>query len=192
MGERKVYILLSDTGTIFTRLIKLYTRQDYNHASISFDRTLTEVYSFGRKDPHNPFIGGFVKENTKNSLLRNATCQIYSCSVTEEQFQKMKQFIDEIESLSHLFRYNFLGLFAIVLNKQLNRDYAYFCSEFVATVLSKGSLVKFQKPLSFVSPHDLRQLNNFELEYQGRLADLYGQELVKRSYFQGSHSNILI
>lgn len=172
MGERKVYIVLSDTGTLFTRLIKLYTKKDYNHASISFERSLNEVYSFGRKRPNNPFIGGFVKENIHDALFKSATCEIYSCTVSEEQFHKMKHFIAEVESQQHRFRYNFLGLIAIVLNKQLKRDYAYFCSEFVAAVLYKGNLVEFQKPLSFVSPHDLQQLKNFHLESQGRLADL--------------------
>lgn len=175
MGERKVYILLSDTGTLFTRLIKLYTKHDHNHASISFDPTFTEVYSFGRKRPRNPFIGGFVKENIQNALFKNASCEIYSCTVTEEQYQRMRQFIDKVEYQKHLYKYNFLGLIAIVLNKQLNRDYAYFCSEFVGTVINKGNLVEFQKPLSFVSPHDLQQLKNFQLEFRGRLADLHGQ-----------------
>lgn len=192
MGERKVYILLSDTGTVFTKLIKLYTRQDYNHASISFDQTLTEVYSFGRKNPRNPFIGGFVKENTRNTLFKNATCQIYSCSVTEEQFLKMRQFIDDIESRKHLFRYNFLGLLAFVVNKPLNRENAYFCSEFVASVLNKGSLTEFQKPFSSIAPHDLQHLKNFELEFEGRFADLHGQDFKKKGYFQDSPFNILI
>ncbi|MED4476449.1 hypothetical protein [Oceanobacillus caeni] len=44
MTERKVYILLTDTGTFFTKLIKLYTKKPYNHASISFDSELSEVY----------------------------------------------------------------------------------------------------------------------------------------------------
>lgn len=173
MGERKIYLLLSDTGTMFTRLIKLYTKKDYNHASISFDQNFTEVYSFGRKRPRNPFVGGFVKENIREALFKNATCAIYSCYVSETQFQKMKSFLNEIESQKHLYRYNFLGLIAFVMKKQLNRDYAYFCSEFVATVLSKGEVVDFHKPLSFVSPNDLWQVEKFQLEYEGKLAHLH-------------------
>ncbi|MDU5946686.1 MAG: hypothetical protein E6Z15_06375, partial [Paenibacillus macerans] len=45
-GERSVYILLTNTGTLFTRVIKGYTGAPYNHASISFDRELSELYSF--------------------------------------------------------------------------------------------------------------------------------------------------
>ena len=46
---KKVYILLTDTGTLFTKSIKTYTKAPYNHASISFDVGLEELYSFGRK-----------------------------------------------------------------------------------------------------------------------------------------------
>ena len=54
MIEKKIYILLTDTGTLFTNLIKLYTKKPYNHASISFDSKLSEVYSFGRKTARKP------------------------------------------------------------------------------------------------------------------------------------------
>ena len=71
MTEKKVYILLTDTGTLFTKLIKLYTKKPYNHASISFDLELLEVYSFGRKTARNPFIGGFVKEDVNKGYPAN-------------------------------------------------------------------------------------------------------------------------
>ena len=32
---RKVYIVLSQTGTILSRILKLYTRAPYNHCSIA-------------------------------------------------------------------------------------------------------------------------------------------------------------
>lgn len=62
MTEKQVYILLTNTGSLLTKLIKIYTKKPYNHASIAFDRNLSEVYSFGRKAARNPFIGGFVKD----------------------------------------------------------------------------------------------------------------------------------
>ena len=58
MIEKKIYILLTDTGTLFTNLIKLYTKKTYNHASISFDSELSEVYSFGRKTAKTHLLAG--------------------------------------------------------------------------------------------------------------------------------------
>ena len=63
MSEKAIYILLTDTGTWFSRAIKLYTGAPYNHASIALDEELNELYSFGRKVYTNPFSAGFVQEH---------------------------------------------------------------------------------------------------------------------------------
>ena len=62
MRDKYIYILLTDTGTWFSKLVKFYTKAPYNHASISLDDNLEELYSFGRKVYFNPLSAGFVKE----------------------------------------------------------------------------------------------------------------------------------
>jgi hypothetical protein len=165
--ERKVYLILTDTGTLFTRMIKWYTKKPYNHASLSFDPLLLETYSFGRKRPRNPFIGGFVKESMDTGLFKRAQCAIYSCSITESQYRKMNDFIRKIEKQKEQYRYNFLGLLVIPFNKTLQREHAYFCSQFVATVLSEGQVIQCPKSLSHMTPYDLQQQPCFQLIYQG-------------------------
>ena len=54
---KKVYIVLTQTGTILSRAVKLYTGKQYNHASIALDEELEELYSFGRVNPYNAFVG---------------------------------------------------------------------------------------------------------------------------------------
>lgn len=171
MIAKKGYILLTDTGTLFTKLIKLYTKQTYNHASIAFDSQLSGVYSFGRKNVRNPFIGGFVKEDIHSSLFHHAKCAIYSFEVTEEQFDKMKHYIQDIEAKKEAYRYNFLGLFGFVLNKPIEREKAFFCSQFVVSVLKEGDTFAFEQTLHLVAPHDLQNASNLQLVYQGTLKD---------------------
>lgn len=180
MSNMKVYILLTDTGTLFSRTIKLYTRKQYNHASISFDGNLTQVYSFGRKNPRNPFIGGFIKEQINEGLLFNATCAIYSLTIKEADYYRMKQFIEKIEAQKEYYHYNLIGLFAIIINKKLERRNAFFCSEFVASVLKQGEGIEFNSPTSLVTPSDLYVAANFELVFQGRLRD-YNKERINQS-----------
>ncbi|MDI7742755.1 hypothetical protein QMK38_12150 [Lysinibacillus fusiformis] len=172
MERKKLYLLLTDTGTVFTRMIKLYTKKPYNHASIVFDEYFNEVYSFGRKRPRNPFIGGFVNEDVRQGLFKNARCAIYSFEVSDMQVEKMKTFINEIEMEKHLYRYNLLGLITFIINKPYQRKRAYFCSEFVAQVLNEGGISEIQKPISLVSPNDLQNMNNLQLEFEGHLAEL--------------------
>src|SRR3954453_12785465 len=135
MGEKEIYLLLTDTGTILTRLIKSYTKKPYNHASIVFDTELVEVYSFGRKTAKNPYIGGFVREDIHSILFKQADCAIYSLTITNDEFQKMYQYIQEIAAQKEYYRYNFIGLFGVPFNKPIKRKNAFFCSQFVASVL---------------------------------------------------------
>ena len=66
---KKIYIMLTFTGTTLSRVIKIYTRNDYSHASIALDPELSECIVFGRKKPRNPFIGGFIKEKIDDGVL---------------------------------------------------------------------------------------------------------------------------
>lgn len=182
MERKKIYLLLTDTGTMFTRMIKLYTKKPYNHASIVFDEDFKEVYSFGRKRPRNPFIGGFVNEDVRQGLFKNARCAIYSFDATEDQIQKMRNFIKSIEMEKHLYRYNLLGLITFVINKPYQRKRAYFCSEFVAKALNEGEIIHFHKPISLVSPHDLQSIENLQLEFEGQLEHLLAKDMVKNVY----------
>ena len=183
MTDKKGYILLTNTGTLFTKLIKLYTKKTYNHASFALDADLTEVYSFGRKSTRNPFIGGFVKEDMKTSLFNQADCAIYSFEVSEDQIEKMKHYIQEIEAAKKQYRYNFIGLFGFIFNKPINRKKAFFCSQFVASVLEEGKITDFEKPLSLIAPNDLQKLSNLHLVYQGKLKDYTNRNVDEKARF---------
>ncbi|MGN8646753.1 hypothetical protein ACTNEO_12660 [Gracilibacillus sp. HCP3S3_G5_1] len=169
MTETKVYILLTDTGSLFTKLIKRYTKKPYNHASLSFDSELSEVYSFGRKKIGNPFNAGFVKEDVKEGLFKQADSAIYSLTVTNVQMEKMSSYIKEIEAQKECYRYNFLGLFGFLLDKPIIRERAFFCSQFVATVLKKCNVIHFEKPVSLIAPNDLQEVSELQLVYEGKL-----------------------
>lgn len=169
MTEKKVYIILTDTGTLFTRCIKLFTRKPHNHASISFDPQLKEVYSFGRRKPSNPFVGGFVKENVQHDFFRKSRCIIYSITVTETQYEKMKRKIEQMEKEQRNYRYNLLGLLFILFKIPYNRENAYFCSQFVASILHESGVLFFNKPPCLITPYDLLDEYNMQRVYEGRL-----------------------
>lgn len=165
----EVYIILTDTGTIFTRLLKMFTKHSLNHASISFSNHLEDTYSFGRKSHYNPFIGGFVKENMNGKLFEQATCAIYSCSISESAYTQMLEVVQEMERQQQNYKYNFIGLFGVLFNKRINRENAYFCSEFVATILNRGGISCKNKPACLVKPNDLIESENVRFVYEGKL-----------------------
>jgi len=168
MAKKKVYIIFTDTGTLFTKLIKLYTKKPLNHVSISFDKQLTNIFSFGRKKPYNPFIGGFVRERIAEGLFKKARCEIYSYSLSEAEYEQMQTKVRQIEEKKELYKYNFLGLIAIMLKYNLKRKNAFFCSQFVATILNEKKGILEKSP-SQCTPQDLLAVNKLELVYKGNL-----------------------
>jgi len=171
MEERTIYFLFTDTGTYLARVINYCTKQSLIHVSIAFDHELKEVYSFGRKRPHNPFIGGFVKEDINSDFLRDAACAIYSYTLSDHECEKVLQNIKAIEARKHLYKYNFLGLFGVLLRIEFEREHALFCSQFVATVLHNVKSFQVEKPHCLVTPADIRNLSGLQLVYEGKLGD---------------------
>ncbi|AOZ92182.1 hypothetical protein [Paenibacillus crassostreae] len=167
--EHEVYVLLTDTGTLLTRTIKWFTKDPLNHASIAFDRELTEVYSFGRKNPHNPFFGGFIKEDMNGKLFRHATCAVYCCKVTSIEYQHIRRQILHMERNQEQYKYNLIGMFALLLNIQIKRDHAYFCSQFVASVFETSGVHLVNKSCLLATPGDLVHAPDLQLMYEGKL-----------------------
>ncbi|WP_047980254.1 hypothetical protein [Ornithinibacillus contaminans] len=174
--EKDIYIVLTNTGTLFTRFIRLFTRQPLNHASISFTKELCSTYSFGRKRANNPFIGGFVKEDTAGKLFRRADCAIYKVPVSMQQYKNMREFVQKIERDQCYYKYNLVGLVGVLFNRTIDTKNAYFCSQFVAAVLTSGGIAVTNKPESLVKPSDFMGYEGSQLIHQGKLSDFVNQQ----------------
>ena len=171
-----VYLLLTDTGTIFSTAIKKYTRKPYNHASLALDQQLTEVYSFARKKVYNPFIGGFVQEDVTKHLLNEALCEIYCLTITPLQYEHLQLILEQFERDKEQYKYNLLGVLAIPLRRNIYRENAYFCSQFVAYVIGEAGISLIDKPTYLITPDDFRQCEQVELIYEGKVQDYLIQE----------------
>lgn len=172
--NREVYIMLSQTRTYFARLIKLYTREPYAHASIAFDEDLEEMYSFARLRPKNPFITGFVEEDITSGVFGACTetsCCVYSLKVTEEQYARLKSEVEIFKKNRNKYSYNFLGIAGVMIHKPINSENRYFCSQFVAYILDKGGINLFNKDSGLVRPFDIRVCPKLKKVYQGKLID---------------------
>ena len=89
---KKIYIVLTYTGTILAKIVKVYTRREFSHVSIALDEDLTEMYSFGRLNPYNPFLGGFVQEGVGKGTFKRfkkTKARVYSLQVNDDQYIKV-------------------------------------------------------------------------------------------------------
>jgi len=173
-ADHSVFILLTNTGTLFTKVIQTYTKAPYNHASISFNRELSELYSFGRKHPNNPLNGGFVKEDIKTgtySKYPNTTCVIYEIKVSEREIVKMQRVLQVFIQKHQKYLYNILGVIGIALKEPVEFSNSYFCSQFVAEILERSGIKIWNKLPALVTPDDFRKSDRLHLIYEGKLSD---------------------
>ncbi|MCQ6277234.1 hypothetical protein JMM81_20375 [Bacillus sp. V3B] len=176
MRQRNIYILLTDTGTWFSRMIKCYTKAPYNHASISLDENLEELYSFGRKVYYNPLSAGFVKEGVDRGVFlykKNTKCIIYKMVVSELQYDIILKSIAQFKYFEDQYRYNLLGVMGIAMNKRIIRKNAFTCSQFVASVLVASGIHVFEKYIELITPNDITKIPQLQLIYEGKLRDYH-------------------
>ena len=167
---RKVYIVLTYTGTILSRLVRGYTGKEYAHVSLALDKELKEMYSFGRLNPYNPFIGGFVHESIDYGTFKRfykTKTKIYSLEVNDEQFNKIKDIINDINENKNEYHFNIIGIFLAAVNLHLKRERYFYCAEFVKYVLDNSDL-KVDLP-DVVRPDDFNKLKNIKEIYTGVL-----------------------
>ena len=172
MNNRSIYIVLSQTGTVFSRILKLFTRAEYNHASISLNSTLENMYSFGRVNPYNPFVGGFVEEG-KNlgtfKRFKNTKALVLQIKVSEETYNNLNYYINYFIKHKPEFHYNYLGVLMACFKKNVAPQNRFYCSQFVRTCLSRFNVDNSKDLPKIIKPIDFLKLNNKNIVYIGFL-----------------------
>ena len=178
---RTVYIVISQTGTMLSMILKALTKAEYNHASISLDPKLDTMYSFGRLNPYNPFVGGFVTESPRYGTFKRfskTTAIVLSMNVSEEQYAMLEQKLESMCANKKKYHYNYLGLFLAGIHIPYKQKRCYYCSEFVKEMLVRSNIRGAKdidpivKPIHFLHLPDTAQI------YHGKLCD-YGKEEEK-------------
>ena len=174
-----IYLVMSQTGSVLSRTIKLVTNKEFNHISLSLDDSLEKMYSFGRKYPNNPFIGVFVVEGiNKGTFLRfsDTKCRVIRINVTDSQYELLCSNIGDMISNKDKYKYNFLGLCLAALNISVTFDNKFYCSEFIRYILSLSDVDVSSIP-DIAHPLDFMNMDN-NIVYEGLLSD-YSKERVK-------------
>lgn len=167
---RKIYIILTYTGTILSKIIKCYTGDEFSHVSIALDPELERMYSFGRLNPYNPFYGGFVHEGVDIGTFRRFSrtrARVYSLEITDEQYEKIENTIMYIKKSRKSYKFNLLGLFAVGFHIKIRYDKSFYCAEFVKYLLDQAK-IEISLP-ELVRPESFKKLENLKLEYDGLL-----------------------
>ena len=178
---KKIYIVTTFTGTLLSCLIRNISKTPYAHVSIALNEYLRPMYSFGRLNPKTPIFAGFVEENINERLYAirtNTMCRVYSLMVTERQYEKLKENIDNVSINRKQYVYDVKALVYLSVNKPRKKDYKYVCSHFVADMLKRSEINILDKEPHQVRPNDFYDLCDLELEYEGLLSNYYEKDKV--------------
>ena len=166
-GERYIYIALLCYPDIVSRVFRVFTKCEYNHASIGVSESNGGFYSYVTK--------GFRKEQPLQHPTfkqHEVPCKLYRLRITDEVYQVTKTTLEEHEKKAHKFKYNYLGLFLCLLRIVWPMKNRYFCSQFVSEILSEVGAVPLEKHSALYLPGDFTRMRELELFYTGFLSQL--------------------
>lgn len=167
-----IYIVLTQTGTILSQILKKFTGAKYNHVSIATDKDLTNMYSFGRLHAYNPFVAGFVKESTESGTFKRfkkTEAMILTVKVSDEQYHKICNYLNSLYNHKKAFGYNYKGVFMAFFGKVHAARNRFYCSEFVKNALVKAKIVSAEEFPAITQPIFFSQLFD-DVIYKGRLS----------------------
>lgn len=172
--KRKIYIVLSQTGTILSRILKTLSGDAYNHASIALDVELNDMFSFGRKNPYNPWVGGFVKESLYSGTFKRfkaTQAVIIELETDADKYEAAKKQVKNMYINRKNYNYNVKGLFAAFFGKTCRQENHFYCSEFVNDVLVKNNIIKADMFSGIIHPIDFLKIPQSKIIYTGMLAE---------------------
>lgn len=167
----EVYIILTKIGTILSNIIKIIKRHKYTHVSISLDRELSLMYSFGRLNPYIAFWGGFVHESIKWGTFKrfkNTKCVVLKLIVSDDEYHKLEELIEYFKENHKDYGFNVLGLIYILFNKRRKHEKKFYCAEFVKYMLDEAK-IKHNLP-DIVTPQDFFNISPLVV-YDGKLSE---------------------
>ncbi|MGN1166941.1 MAG: hypothetical protein ACI4S2_11015 [Lachnospiraceae bacterium] len=136
---RTVTILLTRYSDWFGKFICGISKYKYSHTSISIDEAEEIFYSFNYK--------GFVIEKPKKkrvkSRLNGSVC--IRIQVPDDNYEIIKQEIEHFVSNREIYTYSRIGVIFCLLHIPFKFKNQYFCSQFVAEILSQAGVVELKK-----------------------------------------------
>jgi hypothetical protein len=174
-ATERVWVLLFNSSTMASRVIKAWTGDTYTHAVLSLDRNMEKMYSFGISE-HG---AGFLVEKLEDYGL-DSPYSIYEALITKSELARVHSILDQFAN-SRETSYNLIGTVHAALT---GKDYksssdALYCSQFVRHVLEQAGAARlFGKKLQSdtyglaMKPYDFARAPGFRFVRRGVVSQL--------------------
>lgn len=168
--SKALYVLLTDTGTSFSKIAKMITGQPYNHVSIMLTPSFDEVYTYNLTTTANGLSGGLLKEDQQG--LHNSSYSLYKISITNKGYEQVKTLIYSLSDDITQTSYSRLGLVNAIFQKDIFKTAkeAMICSQFVTEVLRAAGIEIFtNKHSSTIRPYDIVKSKMLQFVQRGKI-----------------------
>lgn len=182
---KPVFIILVQGQSIYSKLIKSYTKSPYTHALISLDSSLENMYSFKVIGSEHKIRGGFIKEDI-TKYEKDMKIAVYSIFVKDREFDKINRMIIDFNNDIDNKYYSFLNVISLMFNIPYNNDNNMICSQFVDKCLKLANIDITKKDPSLVTPKDLydavKNNNKIYYLYEGIVAKYNKSKIANLLY----------
>ena len=150
-----------------SKFIRTITKNEYNHAAISFDIELKTLYSFARHYKKAPFYGGFVTESCLRYNVEKhfSNIKVYAIPLTKKDEECLSDYLNYFKSHPDKYLYNMFSAILVPFRKKIVINNAFTCVEFVTSILSL--IDERINILDYYSIADLENLYQDKLIYEG-------------------------
>ncbi len=172
---KPIYLLLTRTTSVPSRLISRFTGEPFTHVSLSFDNELTVLYSFARKYARLPLPAGLMEERLDRGFYGtqgDIPCALLRIDVPDRVYHRAHTKVTNMLQCRENYTYSLLGLLFCSLRIPLEFRDRYFCSQFVSKILADSGALALPKPASLMHPSDFYTIDGLRILYLGGLHNL--------------------
>ncbi len=172
MERKSLYIILTRTNSLLSKLIQLVKKDIYTHAAISLDKNLTKMYSFGRKYTYLPFMGCLGLETIEAGIYKKQKILpgvILEIKVTDWQYNKANKILEDFIKNKENYKFHYAGLFDHLLNREVKLVNKFLCSDFIYRILKSCGILDLSTPENLVRPQNILLGLSNRIIYEGDL-----------------------
>ena len=164
--NKTVYVLLTRSATITSRLVQIFTFSKYSHSSIALTRD-GSFYSF------NPKVGFTTERPIAQKKRKDSKCVLNAIQVTDEAYAEIESRINWFIENPDEYKFNYAGMVFTILRIPVGTENRYFCSQFISDLLKKSGALPGKKHSSRYLPMDLSKAGGPSSESRrGTVAEL--------------------
>ena len=182
---KRVFLVLTKSKSLLSRIMDLSLPSYYYHSSICFDSSIDEMYSVCRRHAFLMLPAYLYKEHLDKGFyyyFDSTRIGIYSFEVSDESYINMKNYVDELYKNNKQLRYSILGVLYARLNIRKVRKNKMFCSEFICNVLNRANENLIDIVPELCSPMNLLTIKGLKCHYIGKVSDVVNMKNNNKLY----------